>query len=99
LGARTRRCYSAKRIEDLLKRLVGCCRELGFEECPISQMSSGYNLQLPIDESANLVRFFKGRVKTAKAFEDLEEPGKLILGPARLVKRELRRAREILLSP
>jgi hypothetical protein len=74
-------------------------RELGFERCPISQMSSGYNLQLPIEESAKFVGFFKGRVKTAKAFQDLDELEKLILGPARLVRRERRRAREILLSP
>ncbi len=74
-------------------------RELGFKKCPISRMSSGYNLQLPIEESAMFVKFFKGRVKTSKALRDLEELERLILAPPKLMRHERRRAREILLSP
>ncbi len=82
-------------LEEICKVLR---RELGIERCPITHMSSGYNLQLPIEESAKFVKFFKGRVKTTKALRDLEELERLILGPAKHLRRERRRAREILLS-
>jgi len=73
-------------------------RELGFKNCPIARMSTGYNLQLPSEESAKFVKFFKARVKTAKALRDLEELEQLIRAPAKLVRRERRRAREALFS-
>jgi len=73
-------------------------REPGVKGCPIARMRSGYNLQLPIEESAKFVKFFKARVKTIKALRDLEELERLILAPAKLVRRERKRAREILLT-
>jgi hypothetical protein len=73
-------------------------RESGFKKCTISRMSTGYNLQLPIEESARFVKYFKERVKTAKATNNSEELQRLILAPAKLTRRERRRAREILLS-
>ena len=76
----------------------GLAEELGIERCPISRTTNGYNLQLTIEESAKFVKFFKGRVKTAKALRDLEELERLILGPAKHLRPERRRAREILLS-
>jgi hypothetical protein len=82
-------------LEEICKVLR---RELGFKNCPITHSSTGYNLQLPIEESAKFVKFFKTRVKTAKALKDLEELERLILGPAKFVRRERRRAREALLS-
>ncbi len=82
-------------LEEICKVLR---RELGIKRCPIAQMSSGYNIQLPIEESAKFVKFFKGRVKTAKALRDLKELERLILGPAKHLRRERKTAREILLS-
>lgn len=66
-------------LEEICKVLR---RELGIKRCPIAGTISGYNIQLPIEESAKFVKFFKGRVKTAKAVRDLEELERLILCPA-----------------
>ncbi|MDV3293363.1 MAG: hypothetical protein LYZ70_03745 [Nitrososphaerales archaeon] len=52
---------------------------------------------MPIEEGAKFVRYFKSRVKTEKAFGDLEGLEKSILGPAKCVQKQRKRARQALL--
>lgn len=98
VGRRNKKILISQKDRRPLEGICKALRRGGLRDAPISGTSSGYNIQLPIEESAKFVKFFKGRVKTAKALRDLEELERLILGPAKHLRRERSRAREILLS-
>ncbi|MDV3278235.1 MAG: hypothetical protein LYZ69_07200 [Nitrososphaerales archaeon] len=99
IGKTEGRVLISQKDREVLKKLCQALRRgLGIERCPIYAAGlDGYELQLPIDEAAKFVRYFKDRVKTKKARWDMEELEKAILRPVRQVRQVRRRARETLL--
>lgn len=81
-----------------LEKICKALGRIGIRKRPIFRGSTAYNAVLPLEESAKFIKFFKPRVKTAKALRDLEDLEKRILEPAKHLVKSRRRAREILLS-
>ncbi|MDV3277309.1 MAG: hypothetical protein LYZ69_02440 [Nitrososphaerales archaeon] len=98
VGRLHRRIVITQRDPRPLEKIRGALRrELGIEKCRIARKNTGYDLWLPIEESAIFAKHFKSRVKTEKAVRDLELE-RLILEPAKTVRKTRKKAREILLS-
>jgi hypothetical protein len=101
IGRRNKNIQLTQKDREPLERICRALgRGLGIVNCPIHQSGKdAYQLQLPIEESANFVRYFKDRVKTRKAKADMEELERLIMGPSKRETRpERKRARAVLFS-
>ena len=88
---------SQKDTEPLERICEALERELGIRGCHIYTGRTPSALQLPIEDSAKFVRYFKDKVKTRKARADLEQLERLILAPAKCLTAKRIRARKTLL--
>jgi len=100
VGDRREHIYFSQKDKGPLRRIRGALRkELGIKKCPIIPAGAGgWQIWLPLEESAKLTRALLPREKTRKAWRDLSRLRKNILSPARENKVSRRNAREILLS-
>ena len=100
ISRKNRRVNLAQKEREPLEKIAWALRTmLGIELCPIYPASvGGYQIELQLVESATFVKHFKGRVKTRKIRNDLEQLERLILERPREMHRARRRAQETLLS-
>lgn len=100
VGDRKKHIYFSQKDKAPLKRIRRALRtELGIKKCPIAPAGAGgWQIWLPLEESAKLARALLPRVKTKKALRDLERLKETILAPSMRTLKPRRRAREVFLS-
>ena len=100
VGDRKKRIYFSQKDDEPLKRIRrALLKELGIKKCPIIPAGAGgWQIWLPLEESARLAKALLPRVKTRKAWRDLERLRKNVLAPSRITLEPRRRAREVFRS-
>jgi hypothetical protein len=100
VGDRKKHIYFSQKDEEPPKRIRRALKTgLGIKKCLIVPAGAGgWQIWLPLEESARLTRPLLPRVKTRKARRDLERLRETMLAPSRKTLKPRRQARAVFLS-